>query len=181
MNSCWHKETIFRLVKAAFWIMLSNTSSCMAAGSYSLFAVCLIVFKLSSMVCKLTEVVYCSDSVLWEDLVFSYGLPGISWSLKCALYFALDRTLLTHSKTTWATGVLGTKHNFTTLLTQTYLYALVSHSAQTWLPIPRGSWDFSGLTKRIDSGLQFAANYPHSRRSSLMWMSGITQCLQQKV
>lgn len=152
----WHKEEyLFRLIKAAFWIMLSTLIR-YDGWFLFLFAVGLIIFHtIKKHGYKQAEgifVLFCTLGgfgiilwLMWNQLIF-----------KDALYFAFGPYSANHQqKLLEDAGVLATKHNLLFSL-QTYVYALVYNSNFFAVILAAIGAVMLWFDKRIDSSIRIA-------------------------
>lgn len=152
----WHKsEEMFRLIKAAFWIMLSTLIR-YDGWFLFLFAVGLILFqtfrKHGYKQAEGVIVLFCTLGgfgiflwLLWNQIIF-----------KDALYFAFGPYSANHQqKLLEEAGVLATKHDFLFSL-KTYMYAMVYNSNFLAVILAAIGAVMLWFDKRIDSGIRIA-------------------------
>lgn len=124
----WHKEeTLFRLVKAAFWIMLATLIRYDGWFLFAFATILVLFHTIRRYGYKTAEgvlVLFCTLGgfgiflwLLWNQMIF-----------KDALFFAFGPYSANAQQSQLeAAGVLGTKHNVLFSL-QTYIYALIYNS-----------------------------------------------------
>jgi len=152
----WHKEeTLFRLIKSAFWIMLSTLIR-YDGWFLFLFALCLIVsHTMKRYGLKTTEgvaVLFCTLAgfgiflwLLWNQMIF-----------KDPLYFAFGPyAASTQQKQLEAAGVLATKKNLFFSL-QTYTYALIYNSGLFTVILSCFGALFLWFDKKISTSVRIA-------------------------
>lgn len=153
----WHKEnTMIRLVKSGFWIMLSTLIR--YDGWFLLaFAFCLICYRTyRKHGYKTTE----GTLVLFTTLAGFGIFLWLFWNLmifKDPLYFAFGPySAAAQQDQLEAAGVLHTKHNFLLSL-QTYIYAMIYNSGLFTLVMGTAGMIFMWFDKNIKSPLRIAS------------------------
>lgn len=153
----WHKEeTLFRMIKAAFWIMLSTLVR-YDGWFLFLFAICYIfVRNIRKYGYKATEGMIVFFATLAGFGVFLWFF----WNLmifKDPLYFAFGPfSANAQQQQLEAAGALATKHNLPFSL-QTYLFAMMYNSGIFSVILSFIGMIVLWLDKKMDSGLRLAA------------------------
>ena len=152
----WHKEeTLFRLVKAAFWIMLATLIR-YDGWFLFIFATLLVLFhtvrRYGYKTAEGVFVLFCTLGgfgiflwLLWNQMIF-----------KDALYFAFGPYSADAQQSQLeAAGVLGTKHNMLFSL-QTYIYALIYNSGYLAIILSFAGMLLLWFDKRLKSHIRIA-------------------------
>lgn len=154
----WHKEeTIFRLVKAAFWIMLSTLIRYDGWFLFAFAVVLVFYHTIKKYGYKTAEGVVVLFVTLGGFGIFLWFL----WNqmiFKDALYFAFGPySAEAQQQQLEQAGVLATKHNLPFSI-QTYLYALIYNSGFFSFLLATLGMLFLWFDKKIDKNIRIATS-----------------------